>query len=352
MDYSDPTGSGLLDAHGVLFVYRLLVDRDHAREAEKQDSAFTHLGAFDSLEIVNGDGGDDGAREATVSWVAFPRKVVAADSEIDADRFRLQEEYVEWRVERAGDEGDGRIERITFTTLFPEWWMALGARGFDAVVEGIRDLYPDADPTVEEIFGPDFDPEAEGPVNRLFRLRERLAVNPWNDGTKGILCLTHPVNTLGALTGLLGDCGIVHDQVAPDAVCDLVASAGSCVPGRSSDPNVCTAAQGLARAGRSFTLADPAGIHIRGIGGLWKLDGEQIVLDDPDADVPLWTVSHGGRRAVLEVPPGLTQGDDPVLSGAQVATQVEVASTVLHAPDSLLPVDARAGNEFLRQGGD
>jgi hypothetical protein len=25
---------------------------------------------------------------------------------------------------------------------------------------------------------------------------------------------------------------------------------------------------------------------------------------------------------------------------------------VLHAPDALLPVDARAGNEFLRQGGD
>lgn len=347
MDYSDPTGTGLLDAHGVLFVYRLLVDRDHTREAEKPDSAFTHLGAFDSLTLE-----DDGAQEATVSWVAFPRKVVASDEEIDADRFRLQEEYVEWRVERDGiGDGEGRVERITFTTLFPEWWMALAARGFDAVVEGVRDLYPDAEPTVEEIFGPDFDPETEGPVNRLFRLRDRLRTNPWNDGTKGILCLTHPVNTLGALTGLLGDCGIVRDEVSADAVCDLVSSAGSCVPGRNSDPNVCTAAQGLSRLGHSFTLADPGGIHIRGIGGLWKLDGEQIVLDDSGADHGLWTVTHGGRRAVLEVPPGLTQGDDPVRSGAQVATQVEVASTVLHAPDALLPVDARAGNEFLRQGG-
>lgn len=339
MDYSDPTGTGLLEAHGVLFVYRLLVDRDHAREAEKRDSGFTHLAAFEGVD----------AERATVPWAAFPRNVVQTEEEIDADRFRLQEEYVEWRVERADG---GRVSRITFTTLFPEWWMALAARGFDAVVEGVRELYPDADPTVEEIFGPDFDPQAAGPVRRLFQLQSHLRQNPWNDGTEGILCLTHPVNTLGALTALLGDCGIVRDQVAADAVCTLVSPQGSCVPGRNSDPNVCTAAQGLARQGRSFTLVDPAGIEILSLGGLWKLSGEQVSLDTDDPDAPghgLWRITHGGRRAVLEVPPELTLIDDPVESGAQVATQVQVGSTVLHAADADLPLAARTGFEHLRQ---
>lgn len=337
-DYSDPTGTGLLEEQGVLFVYRILVDRDHAREAEKPSSAFTHLDAFEGVA----------AERATVSWIAFPRNVGATDEEIDRDRFRLQEEYVEWQVER---DGGGRVERVTFTTLFPEWLMSLAARGFAAAAAGVRTFYPAADPTPEELFGPGFDPAAASPVDRLFQVRRRLPTNPWNDGTKGILCLSHPVNTLGALTKLLGDCAIAVDDVAPSGVCELVSSSGACVPGRNSDPNVCAAAQTFSRGGRALTLADPAGIHVARVGGIWKLAGEQIALDDPEHNRGLWRVTHGGHRAVLEVPPELTLVDDPVASGAQVATVVEVGSTVLHAAEADLPLDARTGFEFLRQAG-
>jgi len=342
MNYSDPTGTGLLEQEGVLFVYRLLLDRDYRRVAEQRGSAFALLEAFDGLP-------EGVAETATVSWAAFPRLAEETHEEIDRNRFRLQEEYVEWHAER---DGDGRLARVTFTTLFPEWFMALAARGLDSVAAGIRELYPDAEPTADEVFGPDFDPAAATPVDRLFRFRDHMRENPWNNGERGILCLGHPVNTLGALAKLLGDCGVEQDGVPSSSVCQLVSGSGACVPGRNSDPNVCTAAQDLVRAGRSFTLADPAGIEIRGIGGIWKLDGRQIPLGEEAANEGLWRITHGGHRAVLEVPPELTQVDDPVTTGAQVATVVEVGSTVLHAPDDALPSWARTGFELLRGPGE
>lgn len=343
-DYSDPTGTGILDETGAILIYRLLLDRQYRRFAEVPDSAFTLLEAFDGLDEESGLG------SATVAWAAFPRNVAqrlgATFDEIDRDRFRLQEEYVEWRVER---DGDDRVERVTFTTLFPEWFQSLAAFGMDQLARGLRSFHPEAEPTPEELFGPGFDPDRATAFERFVRFQAALRDNPWNNGERGILVLTQPVNTLGALANLVGACGIERPEVGPGSVCELVSGAGACVPGRNSDPNVCLAAQNLVRDARAFSLADPAGIAILRIGGIWKLDGEQVDLNDPEDNEELWRIDHGGRRAVLEVPPELTFVDDPVDSGARVATVVQVGSSVVHAPEEAIPDWAQTGFETVRR---
>ena len=70
--------------------------------------------------------------------------------------YRPQDEYCEWRVER---DGDGRIQRVTFTSEPPEYWQALsglvpGDNGKDVQFTGDRqlmlELYREyVDPTVE-----------------------------------------------------------------------------------------------------------------------------------------------------------------------------------------------------------
>ena len=343
--YSDPTGTGILDETQGILVYRFLLDIQYRRFAQVRDSAFTLIEAFDGLDEAAGRG------TAQVTWPAFPRNVAqrlgASFGDIDANRVPLQEEYVEWQVER--DSG-GRVERVTFTTLFPEWLQSLATIGLEAVSRGIRSFYPDAEPTAEEIYGPGFDPDGATLQERFDRSlpRERLLQNPWNNGERGILVLAQRDNTLGALINLLGACGIERSEVAAGSVCELVSDVGACVPGRNSDPNVCVAAQNLARGGSAFSLADPGGIEILRIGGLWKLDGAEIDLNDPEANEDLWRISHGGRRAVLEVPPELTFVDDAVDSGARVATVVHVGSTVVHAPEGAIPDWARTGFEAVR----
>ena len=69
-------------------------------------------------------------------------------------------------------------------------------------------------------------------------------------------------NTLGALFGLLGPCGVPRPQLSPGSVCAAVKANGACVPERNSDPSVCGAVQGLAQTDQSFSLEDPFGIRI------------------------------------------------------------------------------------------
>src|SRR5262249_17838592 len=153
----------------------------------------------------------------------------------------------------------------------------------DAVRQEIQNLYPGANPTDQELFGPGFNPSAATPKTRGARFVNELPNNPWNNGQKGILCLTQQFNTLGALFHLLGACGVPKTNIAVDAVCAEVD--GACGPGRNSDPQVCSAAQDLARGKSSFSLQDPAGIHIISLddGGLWTVDGVPVAINDPVA---------------------------------------------------------------------
>ena len=337
--YSDPTGTGFLEAKGALGDYRELVDTQYQRFARLENSAFTLLEAFDELAP-----GTEVAHQA-VDWRAFPITAPATHQEIDADRLSCQDEYVEWRVER---DGQGRLMRVTFTTEFPEYFEALARVGVDALKEGIAEIIPGADPTDTDLFGPGVDPNDTSPRARSQRFRSNLVQNPWNMGPNGILCLTQRFNTLGALFNLVGQCGVPRPDLPPGAVCANVG--GACGAGRNSDPAVCEAAQSLARIEFGLTLKDPAGIAIRRLAGSWTLDGQAIDMNDPDAAQGCWTVSRNGRRAVLEVPPGLRLNDQTIDSGAIVADHLFVGADAIAAPDAALPEFARTGAENQLRG--
>jgi hypothetical protein len=94
-------------------------------------------------------------------------------------------------------------------------------------------------------------------------------------------------------------------------------------------------------------LDDPVGIRILSLEGIWKRNGAQIDINDPGQSGSYWKISRNGRRGVLTVA-GLTIGDDPIESGAQVANQLVVGAKVISAPEKDLPEWARTGQESSR----
>jgi hypothetical protein len=336
--YSDPTGTGLLQQVGALQVYREAVDRLHQAFHAQRDSAFTLREAFDELSPGTQ------AETGTVEWKAFPVTAGAPPASIDGDRFRLQDEYVEWRVEK---NADGSLAAVTFITELTEYYEALAQAGAAALKEEIKRLHPGANPTNRELFGDNFNPDAASPRARADRFMRHLRLNPWNNGERGILCLTHQSNTMGALFGLLGACG-VPKNVDPTAMCGSVGDA--CVPGRNSDPAVCSTAQGLARGNRSFAPQDPCGIRILGLdrASVWTVDGQRVDINDPAGNRGLWTITRNGRRAVFKFQGDVRLDGARIQTGAQLATELIAGATVLHAPNAALPDWARPGNEPVR----
>src|SRR6266852_6172906 len=141
--YSDPVGTGVLAASNALKAYRLAVrDQDH-RFGQLSTSAYVDRDAF--LELATGAQ----SHVDTVDWLAFPLTAAATDAQIDADRLRWQDEYVEWRVETAA----GSVARITFTMEFPEYYEALAQVSTEALVRGIQEAIPGVTPTAAELFG-------------------------------------------------------------------------------------------------------------------------------------------------------------------------------------------------------
>src|SRR6266436_2160141 len=94
-DYSDPTGTGLLERTAALVPYRIAIHGLYREFARLPSSAFTLLEAFAEL------GSAPPALPTTVTWIAFPRTASASFGQIDTRRFDHQDEYVEWRVERS-----------------------------------------------------------------------------------------------------------------------------------------------------------------------------------------------------------------------------------------------------------
>ena len=332
--YQDPTGSGLLESHGAIDFYRSTVDGFYRRAALRPNSAFTLLEAF--VDITP----EQGLEVATVPWLAFPRLANQPLDVIDADRFRLQEEYAEWQVEVT----NGQITRVIFTTEFTEYYRVLAQVSTAALVAGIQAVIPTANPTNAELYGAGFNPELASGRSRAEAFRRNLRNNPWRKGEKGILCLGHRVNTLEALIGLLEPCAIPNRSIPSSAIC----MTPSCVPGRNSDPIVCQAAQELAREPRGLSLQDPPGIEILRLVGIWKLNGQDININDPAQNQGIWNISRNGHRAVLNVTPELTIGDTPITSGAQVAARLQVGASVVSAPESALPDWAKTGEESFR----
>jgi hypothetical protein len=197
------------------------------------------------------------------------------------------------------------------------------------------------------LFGKSFNPATASAEARGRQFRNFATQNPWNNGTKEILFLMHPVNSARALFGLLEQCAIPKTNLPPAAVCASVG--GACVPGRNSDPSVCSAVQSVAREKKSLTLKDPVGISIMTLEGIWKINNKQIDINDPATNKGVWALSRGNRRGVLKVVAGLTVDGDPITSGAQVSTRLKVGSTVIAASEAVLPEWSRMGKETSRQ---
>jgi hypothetical protein len=152
-------------ASRALEIYREAVDRMHHLFHSERDSAFTLREAFDELSP-----GTE-AETGTVEWKAFPVTAGEPQATIDGDRFRLQDEYVEWRVEKRAD---GSLAAVTFITEFTEYYEALAQAGAAALKEEIKRLNPGANATDRELFGDNFDPDAASPRARAARFVRHL----------------------------------------------------------------------------------------------------------------------------------------------------------------------------------
>ena len=241
-NYVDPVGRNFLESPLVAAAFQAKIQGVYEQFARRSQSAFTWLEAFQNLT------GGQTPQVPTVDWLAFPLLATANDTAIDQDRFRWQDEYVEWRTERTS----GVLTRVTFTTEFPEYFEACAEAGTTFLTQAVHDVIPEANPTVVELFGPGGNPDSLPAVARANRFRNNLRNNPWNNGQQGILCLTQQFNTFGALFNLVTECGVRKPQGSPEDTCALVG--GACGPGRSSDPNVCTAAQRAVRNNLAVTL--------------------------------------------------------------------------------------------------
>jgi hypothetical protein len=335
--YSDPTETGFLDQAGALQLYRDKVAALDVEFHKTPGSAYTRRDAF--AELAQGTQ----AEAATVEWKAFPVSQSGTPATKDRDRFTRQDEYVEWRVESEG----GALKRVTFITEFPEYFEALAELSADALKEEIRRLHPGANPTDAEIFGAGFNPATASAQGRAGRFRANRRSNPWNNGERGILCLTHRDNTLGALFNLLASCGVPRDG-DPGEVCANVE--GACGPGRNSDPAACIAAQNLARADRSFSLEDPCGVRIIGLdpAAQWTVDGQTVDMNDEANNRGIWKVTRNGRRGTFTFQGDVRLAGGKIATGTDLSRQLIVATTVVHAPNAALPEWARLGNEQLR----
>lgn len=336
--YTDPVARNFLGNTAAEAHYREILSGHYDTHARRNNSAFTWLEAFG--EIASGQTPDT----LSVTWQSFPLTAQATDKQIDTNRLANQDEYVEWRAEQAA----GKLKQVTFTTEFPEYFEAFAAAGEDALREAIQDVIPGSNPSREELFGTNFNPAAASPMARAQAFRVRLPLNPWNNGQKGILCLTQQFNTRNALFNLLSACGIPQAQGTPQDTCGLVG--GACGVGRSSDPAVCAAAQSAVRAAIGFTLRDPGGVRMVEMKGVWKVNNTVININDPTNNQGAWTVTRNGRRAVLKVVAGLKMDTKPLVTGAQISRNLTVASDLLAIQNSALPDWARIGEESDSRG--
>lgn len=336
-DYSDPSGSDHLSRFKAINEWRSFVE-GHYRDASRQpDSAFTWIDAL--LDV------DENKREQSlITWKAFPIRVGGSNQQIDENR-RLQEEYIEWVVFR---DATGAIDHITFTTEFREYFAVLAGVSPMGIKTAIASMNPGATPTTEEVYGI---ANVSGSTKRQRETQfiSHLRQNPWNNGVKGIMALTTGVNSVPALFGLAAFCGIEKPGLPAGEVCANVG--GACVPGRQSDPQICSVCQHQVRAQKSFSLVDPIGIFVTQLAGIWTVGGAQVDINNQSDANNRWTVSRNKRRATLKVngDTELLLDGDLIESGAQVANKLFVAAAVAAANDTDLPDWARTGKESLQR---
>jgi Putative peptidoglycan binding domain len=153
--YQDPTGSDCLKRQGALATYQGKLNAQYETVWKVPGTKFVPIRAFSPLQpsgqpdrIVSFIAGAQ-SNNTMVTWIAFPRRHESVDeAQIDANR-TLQEEYTEWVVQSSGD----KLASITFTTEFAAYFQTLADVSFEALVAGIKAVIPNANPTVQELYG-------------------------------------------------------------------------------------------------------------------------------------------------------------------------------------------------------
>lgn len=192
--------------------------------------------------------------------------------------FRIQDEYCEWFVDRAGS----KIQRILFTCEPPEYWEFLAKLDFDLTHTLYEELLHKTVPADDLRWTMDvFQMDDSG---KLVKRYSQGDYNPWNvwNTTKGAVHLTHPANSLFAEIALASD-STLGWPVNPNAQgqmseIDLMCCAGRGGINRSSDPLIMKGVFALARQGFSVALANPIGLYISPftLGGLLDPTGKPI----------------------------------------------------------------------------
>jgi len=250
-----------------------------------------------------------GAARRLITWPGFPRRLLlqfGADRTrayraaerlqgSGRDRFRPQDEYLEWHVHR--DAATGKITRVDLTCEGPEYWEFLSRVAPNVLLSLYR--------------------EHVGPDVTKAQLMPGGVYNPgnvWNTA-RGAMHLSHPANSLGAEIKLAADATVPRrrgTRVLTDAD-ELIVCAGYGERLRSSDPRIGADVNALARGGYAITLEDPVGLYIVRLEaqGWRKPDGR------PVGDYLKITRGKRGQglRAVYEVPARARSGGRPFVVG-------------------------------------
>lgn len=261
-----------------------------------------------------------------IAWVAFPARLLpGATSEeqrwslADSNRDE-QDEYCEWAVER---DGNGNLERVTFTTEVGEYYAHLAKRDPDLLLELYRQNVDKRVRLDDLIVGGRYQP-----------------ANRWNRSPQGRPAhLQQQNNNLGAAVALVAEATVPRESagVAVTTKQELAQCARLGNQFRNSDPQIAAIVNGAARGGAEVTLADPPGLYIDEL--------NTAAIQTPDGEDPLtfWKIERGtgeqSLRASFHVPPesGYKTSDVTVAGrrlqfGAQLADRVVIRVNGLVKP--------------------
>jgi hypothetical protein len=270
----------------------------------------------------------------SLSWIAFPRKVLPARrrddrarafAEVEANRSGDQDEYFEWHATRRPE--DDKIVKVVFVTETPEYWRLLATTS-DTTRARLVQLY-------QELVSPDvqeadlFVEQPTGDGASVVKVYDEL--NRWHT-TDGIVHFIVGINNVSAAIGSLARPAALGSHPV-----DAYADPGNNGP-TSVDNYIPRDISALVRNGHRVTVADPVGLYIDGWDdtGWTKPDGSPVGN--------YWRITRGKRglalRVEYEVPKdvedreGFVVGDiriggRPITHGGQIAEHMTASLPIV-----------------------
>jgi hypothetical protein len=242
-----------------------------------------------------------------IPWNGFPKRhgspgpgqpadYAGAEAPIASGDERDQDEYLEWFVNRE----NGKIVSIHFTCEAYDYFQFLGDSAPNIVL-GLYQKYISTSVQMADLF-----PNGLPPHGHYDRL------NKWNTEL-GAMHLTNDANNLFAEVFLAASATVRRSQHGAELTQTqpLIQCSQYGEPSRNSDPAIGAAVNGLARAGRHVTIANPVGLYMA------AFDGAGLTLNGAPAGGFFKLVRGAfplGLRAVFELPTelavqGLTVSD-------------------------------------------